>query len=42
MKGSGLIDLAQENLRQPSVQAVVLVLLVAFRQMYSENLEQKK
>jgi hypothetical protein len=40
-KGGGLINLAEEELWWLSTQAIECVLLVAFIQIYNENLKQK-
>jgi hypothetical protein len=37
LKSNGLINLAEEISRQPSIQTVVWLLLAAFSQVYSEN-----
>lgn len=37
IKGSRLIELVLEMSRQPSSQAMTLVMLTAFSQIYSEN-----
>jgi hypothetical protein len=40
-KGDTLINLMEEMLGQPSIQAVAWLLLAAFSQIYNENWEQK-